>query len=323
MNKTLINEIGNKYGSLTVICFARNQEGRAAWLCQCDCGWLKVVRGSDLRKNKITSCGCRRKSREKRIENLIGKKYGFLTVIERADEYYDFKNKKNVWKCQCECGNTCYKKGAELKSGRISSCGCKTGQLIAKSKIENLNLKGKVFGELTVIELVEINDKFFHKCQCQCGNIIYTNTNALTSGKRLSCGCQNNNHSNGERYIANFLKNKSICFQQEFIFKDLLSDSRRYLRFDFALFDKNNKILGLIEYNGQQHYESREIFGGEEGLKRLQLHDNMKKEYCLKHNIPLLTIKYQYNLTKIDPYLEEFISSIGMTEEVNCNGSQN
>ena len=52
----LIDEIGNKYGLLTVI--ARSEEhkkktSRAYWICQCECGNTTVVSGSHLRKGEI------------------------------------------------------------------------------------------------------------------------------------------------------------------------------------------------------------------------------------------------------------------------------
>ena len=53
----LINELGNKYGALTVIEVTKDKNEWTAWLCICDCGNQKIVRGSDLRKGKITSCG--------------------------------------------------------------------------------------------------------------------------------------------------------------------------------------------------------------------------------------------------------------------------
>ena len=47
-----------------------------------------------------------------------------------------------------------------------------------------------------------------------------------------------------------------------------------------------------IEFNGKQHYESVPYWGGEEGLKlRLKL-DKIKKDFCSKHKINLLIIKY-------------------------------
>lgn len=57
-----INRLGQKYGRLTVIeqaGYVRNGKGRiATWLCQCDCGKRKIIRGSDLAASKIRSCGC-------------------------------------------------------------------------------------------------------------------------------------------------------------------------------------------------------------------------------------------------------------------------
>ena len=48
-----------KYGLMTVLCRAENtKDGLAQWLCLCECGVKKVVRGSDLRKDSTISCGC-------------------------------------------------------------------------------------------------------------------------------------------------------------------------------------------------------------------------------------------------------------------------
>ena len=39
-----------KFGRLTVIERAPNIDGRAAWLCKCDCGGTKVVRSQYLQR---------------------------------------------------------------------------------------------------------------------------------------------------------------------------------------------------------------------------------------------------------------------------------
>lgn len=51
--------------------------------------------------------------------NLIGRKYGRLTVME-----FSHSNKGAIWKCRCECGNMTYAKTAALKNGHKKSCGC-------------------------------------------------------------------------------------------------------------------------------------------------------------------------------------------------------
>lgn len=53
--------------------------------------------------------------------NLIGEKYGKLTVLEKAG-----KDKRGcwLWLCKCECGNETIVNGAKLKNGHTKSCGC-------------------------------------------------------------------------------------------------------------------------------------------------------------------------------------------------------
>lgn len=54
--------------------------------------------------------------------NLIGQRFGRLTVIER--DGMD-KNRKNVmWFCACDCGGTTRTTTTHLRSGHAKSCGC-------------------------------------------------------------------------------------------------------------------------------------------------------------------------------------------------------
>lgn len=48
----------------------------------------------------------------------------------------------------------------------------------------------------------------------------------------------------------------------------------------------------LIEFQGIQHYEPVEIFGGEKQFKIQQEHDKRKREYAINNNIKLLEIPY-------------------------------
>lgn len=61
MKKVRINIAGQKFGRLTVIKYAYTIKKIAFWLCKCECGNEKIVRGNDLRRGKIKSCGCFRK----------------------------------------------------------------------------------------------------------------------------------------------------------------------------------------------------------------------------------------------------------------------
>ena len=54
----MINETGNKYGKLTVLYRTINENNtrHASWVCQCECGAIKVVQGRHLRNGETTSC---------------------------------------------------------------------------------------------------------------------------------------------------------------------------------------------------------------------------------------------------------------------------
>jgi hypothetical protein len=61
-----IDMVGKRFGRLVVIGRADDIDpGRPRWLCRCDCGNERVVRGISLRKGDTKSCGCIQKERMK------------------------------------------------------------------------------------------------------------------------------------------------------------------------------------------------------------------------------------------------------------------
>lgn len=67
-----IDEIGNRYGKLTVIEEAgRNNEGRVLWKCKCDCGNTKIALGKSLRAGLVNSCGCLHSKGEQKIQEIL------------------------------------------------------------------------------------------------------------------------------------------------------------------------------------------------------------------------------------------------------------
>lgn len=131
----VIDMTGQKFGRLTVIerDFNTNTNHKAYWICQCNCGKIISVRGQDLRQGKTLSCGCYSKEINsiKTTPNMIGQKYGKLTVIERIGS----KNNRSLWKCQCDCGKIINVPRDSLIRGNTQSCGCILSQgenIIAK-----------------------------------------------------------------------------------------------------------------------------------------------------------------------------------------------
>lgn len=60
------------------------------------------------------------------FRDLIGQKFGHLTVIEQAGRN---KHRSILWRCICDCGNEKIYPSGKLISGRATNCGCKTTEI--------------------------------------------------------------------------------------------------------------------------------------------------------------------------------------------------
>lgn len=103
-------------------------------------------------------------------------------------------------------------------------------------------------------------------------------------------GCPKCNMSKGEKTIANWLNKNNISYEQQKTFDGCRN--KLPLPFDFYLTDYNI----AIEYNGKQHYEPVDYFGGEEAFKNVVLRDKIKENYCSENNIHLIKIAYNTNI---------------------------
>jgi hypothetical protein len=104
--------------------------------------------------------------------------------------------------------------------------------------------------------------------------------------------------STGEPLIRKILKQNSINFKEQYRFSDCRSILP--LPFDFAVFDKNDNLILLIEFDGRQHYVEYDNTYYD-SLDHIQLHDKIKTDYCLSHKLELLRISYKekHNLKNI------------------------
>lgn len=254
------------------------------YLCQCECKNLFIARGPHLTANKILSCGCIGKQRrdESHLIDITNQTYGELTAIKRI-----IQNGETYWKCNCSCGRQTLVKLDNLRSGNTKSCG--------HLKNQRNDLTGKRFGKWLVLgDYQHIHSHSYYKCKCDCGMEKLVRADELIGGKSYSCGCEN--QSRGVRKINNLLQENNIFYKSEATFSNLISPRKVPLRYDFTIIE-NNKIIRLLEYDGELHYKANYYYGGEEELKYHQLCDNIKNQYAKQHNIPLVRISYT-NLDK-------------------------
>jgi hypothetical protein len=97
----------------------------------------------------------------------------------------------------------------------------------------------------------------------------------------------------GELKIRKLLLENNIEFTHHQKFKDCAYKNK--LSFDFYLPNLNM----CIEYDGIQHFEPVEYFGGDKVFKLQIKKDLIKTQYCEKNNIKLVRIKYNDNILKV------------------------
>ncbi len=129
-------------------------------------------------------------------KNLIGMRFGRLTVVSMAPERYVTPAGHSYikWHCKCDCGCEVDVLGSRLSSGRTRSCGCYRKAVYAERK--KVDLTGRRFGKLTVIG--RSPDYFIYPsgqkevrwiCRCDCGEEYVALRSVLLRGSVRSCGC--------------------------------------------------------------------------------------------------------------------------------------
>lgn len=221
-----------------------------------------------------------------KLIDLTGQKFGLLTVLEKDNTR--ITGNGSYWICQCECGKQKSVRSSSLRRGEIVSCGCWRSQQIAeiKRKQSEEAMIGKRFGKLVVLsyDKKSSDGTLYWNCQCDCGRQVSVrgqNLRRTDGNQTVSCGCYH--RSIGAMNIFQCLNNNNINFIDEYSFLDFPKS-----RFDFAIIE-NNAIIRLVEFDGEQHYKNVASWGG---LELQQKRDQIKNEYALSHNIPLVRIPY-------------------------------
>jgi len=66
-------------------------------------------------------------------------------------------------------------------------------------------------------------------------------------------------------------------------------NTKMFLECDIVLYNEDNTIFSMFEYDGRQHFEAVRKFGGVKGLKETQERDRIKNNLLLKNKN-----KYKY-----------------------------
>lgn len=143
MGRKIVDLTGQSFGRLTVLSRYVGEGPKYThdchWTCICQCGMTHVVKSTHLKNGTTRSCGCLNKESAskmatKRRENLHGKRFGKLVVVNYAG--YSIGNRpRNVWRCVCDCGNEIVVMAQSLKGGLTTSCGCYRREVVKQNTI--------------------------------------------------------------------------------------------------------------------------------------------------------------------------------------------
>lgn len=116
-------------------------------------------------------------------------------------------------------------------------------------------------------------------------------------------GCIGCHGSKGELLVENLLIKYNIKYKPQYSFPDL--KYKRCLLFDFGILNDKEELIGLLEYNGIQHYEFvKHMHQDQHGFEIYKLKDKLKQDYCLKKDIPLYIIRHDEDIeSKINNFL--------------------
>lgn len=269
------------FGKLLVLEETDKRKNKSVvWKCQCQCGNIVELSTKELRSDGIIqcpSCGVDREPKIKRREDIIGKKFNHLTVLEKTNK---LGGGKILYKCECDCPdhNIVYVNRTDLQNGHTKSCGCikrkyQIGTIINNRKILSFEVSDKE------------HKKIYYKCRCLfCGREYLATPQTLDH--TTSCGCQK---SLGEFYLISLFKENNIPFIKEFSFPNSL------LRFDFAILNSDQQPIRLIEFDGEQHFIENIKNSGWNTLSKFeytQQKDLEKNQLAKKYDIPLIRIPY-------------------------------
>ena len=143
------------------------------------------------------------------------------------------------------------------------------------------------------------------------------NIHNLRKGK-TGCPICGKKESKGESKVISTLNELGYNVNKQKSFDGCFGyGGKRYcdkLKFD-AYVIKNDGTEVCVEYDGIQHFEPVEYFGGEDALKSLQERDLIKTNYCKENNIQLIRIPY-WEEKNIKPILTSELGHNNLKEDI-------
>ena len=185
-----------------------------------------------------------------------------------------------------------------MKSKGCPICSEESKQKNRRSKTEDLvnklySVHRNNIKYVNVDNYVNTETKMMFKCYKSSHGTFESTTHSVLGGR----GCPVCKMSSGERKILFWLKDNKIKHEYQYRIRKT-PKSKYFFIFDFYLPEKKM----FIEYDGRQHYESIDVWGGDSGLEKRKKDDRLKNIISEKLGCKMLRIPYS-NKNKIDKIL--------------------
>ena len=282
LRDSLKNKHGNKFIPLEKLS-GTNKEHKFKHV---DCGAIFIVKVKNLlASGKCPVCEMRKTTTTETFKR---------SLFEKRGDEFSLVGEFNMRKClfrHNKCGHYWESRPYNILKGFTSCPNCKGG--VKKYHIDFVkdvvNAYGYEYSVLGTYISTHVKIKIRHN---ECMHEWEVTPAHLLSGT----GCPKcRSMSKGEAEINNYLLELGLNFKTQYRIEGL--KFKKHLRFDFAVFEEES-LKYLIEYQGEQHYKpvrfskSQSDSDVKNALHSQIIKDNIKRDYCQSHNIPLLEVKY-------------------------------
>lgn len=276
-----VRDLKSKHGDEYVLVGDYVAMGKKVTIKHSKCGYSwSIIPSSILGSSRCRKCfGTHRKttsSYRKQLLETKGDDYSLLSEYENA--------KKKV-KIRHVCGFE-----YEGLPNNILKRNCpKCSKLVRKDTKyftnEVYSLVGEEYTVLGEYKNAKTHILMRHNCDNCWDNEYYVVPDAFIRGVR----CPKCIGSLGEKRVEKYLMERGISYINQYRIPECRN--KNPLPFDFAVIYKG-RLHCLIEYDGEQHYNKTDWFGGKDNYENTKRNDKIKSDFCLDNNIKLIRIPY-------------------------------
>ena len=256
--------------------------------------------GSELEKGQQLCAKCK-EEQNKRVCERCGKEFFIKDYSSKKYCSYECSLKPQHTKICGYCGKefTTTREEQKYCTQKCSNLNTQKSHLdFMKELIEMHN------GTIVPTEMYKGSD-YELECVClRCGSKMKKLARFYIGSFKYGCS-KCNIKSHGENKVLQYIKDKEYEYARQYTIKEV--KYKNTLLFDFAIL-KDNNVIALIEYDGEQHFKPIKRFGGDKQYKKQIEKDEIKNNYCKENNIPLIRIPYTEE--SVEQYLDKVLNKL-------------